>query len=193
MTLSELIRYRALRMASWAGVPADDLAQEGAIAAWLSSLKSSEADRQRFGYVAARSAMIDALRADRKSRALSLPEDHETEGPDNTEATAVKREQARIAAEEIERLPAIQRRVLADYLAGTHQAVTARALKVSVPWVCQVLDRSVKSLARSVAMRTADAKRLRAGVPVEPMSPQSTLAEMFAPDIVRGVTPSLLN
>lgn len=192
--LDSLIRHKAMRLSALSGwfVPADDLAQEGAIAAWLSSLKSTDADRQRNGYVAARSAMIDLLRAANPHRADALPEDHEIAGPDDTEATVIRREEARMVAEEIERLPAIQQRVLADYLAGTHQAVTARALKITAPRVSQILDRAVKALARSVAILTADAKRLRAGVPVEPLSPQSTLAEMFSPDIVRGVTPGLL-
>lgn len=194
MNLSQLLRPTAWRLhcATGGRVPVDDLMQEGLIGAFLALLKP-EADQRR-AFIAARSAMIDALRRETDSRAHAHADEMPAEmaGPDCTEADVMRREQARIVHEEIERLPAIQRAVMADFLGDVPQHETARRLKVCQSRVAQILDSATKALARSVALRTADAARLRAGVPVPPMTAGLPIDALFDRSIVRGVTPALI-
>ena len=193
MNLSQLLRPTAWRLhcATGGRIPVDDLMQEGAIAAWLRA-----GEHESHAVVAGRSAMVDLLRKELgrvfRPDVFQLDDDFDLIGDDSTEAAVIYRQQARIAAEEIERLPSIQRAVLADYVADVHQLETARRLKITRQRVAEILHRATKALARSVALRTADAARLRAGVPVPSMTDDLPLDILFDPSIVRGVSPSLL-
>lgn len=195
---------KRLHRASGGRVPVEDLLQEGRIGAWLSSRKPAPAaDRDRFAFVEGRSAMIDALRRETRGRAHAwadaLEDDYELAGPDCTEASVYAVQQRKMLAEEIDRLRDPQRRVMIDFLAGRQQQDTAAALGVSPSAVSQMIARVTRQLARSVALRHADAQMLAAQASDSEIQPVDAsladvpgLADLFAADIVRGAGPRLL-
>ena len=195
---------KRLHRASGGRVPVDDLLQEGRLGAWLASRKPAPAAEQgRNGYVAGRSAMIDALRRETRGRAHAradaFPEDHELAGPDCTEASVYAAEQRKMLAEEIHRLSDRQRRVMIDFLADRPQIDTAAALGISQPAVSQIVRCATRLLARSVALRHADAQMLAAQASDSEIPPVDAsladvpgLVDLFAADIVRGAGPRLL-
>jgi hypothetical protein len=118
-------------------------------------------------------------------------------GPDEV---VNKRQQARIVAEELARLPDRQRELLEHDLAsaGTRREL-ARRWGLTEARLSQIYAEAVQALRRSVVLRRADLERLNAGMPPVRMraqevarTPQFPLGVLFTPDIVRGADARLL-
>lgn len=186
--LQPLIRASAARLArrSAGHLQADDLAQVGMLAAHATLLQAGTAaeDRVRYARQSAKLAMIDLARCESRHRRLAT----EDSAPDHPcpaagpEAQALKRQMARLVATAIGELP----RRLQDVLRLMYETeMTQREL--AAIWglhpseVCHLHTQAIAQLRTLLGLQE----------PAEPPRSSST-AEMFAPDIVRGVTPRLL-
>lgn len=212
--LQPLVKAAARRIAQYSGgrVQADDLAQVGMMAAHATLLRAGTAgeDRIRFARGSAKSAMLDMLRAETRHRAseaarlaaATVPLDdlaqHADPGP-GPEEIVLKRQLARLVAEAIEELP----RRLRDALRLAYEGegagrALAEAWGISPARVSQLQSEAIRALRVSLGVDSAPAgqqpatRREREDAPAGHAEPECTLAEMFAPDIVRGADARLL-
>lgn len=188
--LQPLICASAARLArrSAGHLQADDLAQVGMLAAHATLLQAGTAaeDRVRYARQSAKLAMIDLARCENRHRRLATENSAPADPPcpaDGPEAQALKRQMARLVATAIGELP----RRLQDVLRLMYETeMTQREL--AAIWglhpseVCHLHAQAIAQLRTLLGLQE----------PSEPPRSSSSTAEMFAPDIVRGVTPRLL-
>jgi RNA polymerase sigma factor (sigma-70 family) len=199
--LQPVVRSMARRLAynSHGALQADDLVQVGMLAAHTVLLRSGSLEEDRIrarAGTAARNAMVDLARVETRSRASPAVQRahaaqplggqdgqamHVADAAPGPEEIAIKRQMARLVVEAIDGLPRRLQDVLRlSYEGDKTRDDIARLWGVDPSRISQLHAEAIAELRKVLAPDEA------------PLHGQSTAREMFAPDIVCGVTPRLL-